>query len=104
MDNVTYDKMENETASLAANALKMPSWLMEMTEYVAFFRTLLLFNFLRINMASFFLFSLFILYISNVEKINTSNDAKSLKMETFVLIDDQHHLKNIIIKKEDEDM
>ncbi|KYM79311.1 hypothetical protein ALC53_10251 [Atta colombica] len=72
MDNVTYDKMENETASLAANALKMPSWLMEMTD--------------------------------NVEKINTSNDAKSLKMETFVLIDDQHHLKNIIIKKKDEDI
>ncbi|KAG5345966.1 K0556 protein, partial [Acromyrmex heyeri] len=71
MDNVTYDKMENKTASLAANALKMPSWLMEMTD--------------------------------NVEKINTSNDAKSLKMETFVLIDDQHHLKNITIKEKDED-
>ncbi|XP_018307585.1 protein KIAA0556 [Mycetomoellerius zeteki] len=39
----------------------------------------------------------------NVEKINTSNDAKSLKMETFVLIDDQRHFKNITIKKEDED-
>ncbi|XP_011057054.1 PREDICTED: uncharacterized protein KIAA0556-like isoform X3 [Acromyrmex echinatior] len=71
MDNVTYDKMENKTASLTANALKMPSWLMEMTD--------------------------------NVEKINTSNDAKSIKMETFVLINDQHHLKNITIKKEDED-
>ncbi|KYN33321.1 hypothetical protein ALC56_12032 [Trachymyrmex septentrionalis] len=71
MDNVTYDKMENKTASLAANALKMPSWLVEMTD--------------------------------NVERINTSYDAKSLKMETRVLIDDQHHLKNITFKKEDED-
>jgi len=31
MDNVTYDT-ENKSASLAANTLKMPSWLLEMSE------------------------------------------------------------------------
>ncbi|KYM94775.1 PREDICTED: uncharacterized protein LOC108780832 [Cyphomyrmex costatus] len=71
MDNVTSDKTENKTASLTANALKMPSWLLEMTD--------------------------------NIERINVSNDTKSLKMETFLLIDDQHHFKKITIKKEDED-
>ncbi|XP_077263295.1 katanin-interacting protein-like isoform X2 [Temnothorax americanus] len=32
MDNVTYDKTESKTTSLAANTLKMPSWLLEMTD------------------------------------------------------------------------
>lgn len=53
-----YDKMENKTASLASEH-KMPSWLVEMTEYVALFRTLLLFTFLRINMTSFSTFFYF---------------------------------------------
>ncbi|XP_025997368.1 katanin-interacting protein isoform X2 [Solenopsis invicta] len=34
MDNVTYDEMESKTASLAADTLKMPSWLLEMTDNI----------------------------------------------------------------------
>lgn len=36
MDNVTYDKTEKTILpdSLPASTLEMPSWLLEMTEYV----------------------------------------------------------------------
>lgn len=34
MTNVTHDEAESTSASLAANSLKMPSWLLEMTEYI----------------------------------------------------------------------
>ncbi|XP_011703976.1 PREDICTED: uncharacterized protein KIAA0556-like isoform X2 [Wasmannia auropunctata] len=70
MDNVTYNKAENKTAFLATNALKTPSWLLEMTD--------------------------------NIEKININNDAKSLQMETFLTIDEQHDFKNITIKESDD--
>lgn len=41
-------------------------------------------------------------YISNIEKININNDAKSLQMETFLTIDEQHDFKNITIKESDD--
>ncbi|XP_036144382.1 katanin-interacting protein isoform X2 [Monomorium pharaonis] len=102
MDNVTCDKTETKTAPLAA-MLKMPSWLLEMSEYVVI--SCVFFIFLRITMTLFSTFRSHVsytLYISNIEKITISNDAKSLQMETF-LIDDQNYFKNITIKREDDD-
>jgi len=104
MDNVTYDT-ENKSASLATNTLKMPSWLLEMTEYVVLFCINVIFHLFKNEyniVFHFFLFSSFILYISNIEKININNNAKLLQMETF-LIDDQYHFKNITIKKQSDD-
>ncbi|XP_011865392.1 PREDICTED: uncharacterized protein KIAA0556-like isoform X2 [Vollenhovia emeryi] len=71
MDDVTYNTKESETAPLAADTLKMPSWLLEMTD--------------------------------DMKKIDLNNDAKSLQMETL-LIDDQHHFKNITLKMEEDDV
>lgn len=50
----------------------------------------------------YFILAFYLLHYSNIEKINTNNDAKSLQMETF-LIDGRHHFKSITITQKETD-
>lgn len=107
MDNVTHDKAESKTASFAANDTPtMPSWLLEMTEYYIILHiTFHPFNNERdmsVTISITFypsLFPFFYPLYSDVEKIDISNDAKSLQME--FLIDDQRPFKNITFEDDD---
>lgn len=55
MDNVTYDKTKKTNLALPDSTIEMPSWLLEMTEYVwhyshiQYIHIICNFSFLKIN-------------------------------------------------------
>lgn len=98
MDDITNEEMEEKTAkSLPDGTSKMPSWLLEMTEYVLLFQTRL---YIRDKVIRTVLF-----FISDIGKLNINYDAKSRvpQAEAF-LIDDQHYFKNISSQKEESNL